>query len=148
MTTAAAWVAAIRKWVPGSEALIENVVAEVAASSPAPLGEVEAAAVAVLQKAVAEWNALGPCKGGENVSEHMAAALADAGLLTVRLSTSGDTALREAVEALAAEWEATVYKWSPAMPMTVNEFCAHWFKRPLRALLNPTPPTDTGGVTT
>ena len=41
----------------------------------------------------------------------------------------------EAVEALAAEWEGTVYKLPPGYPMTVNTFCHYWFTEPLRAAL-------------
>ena len=48
-------------------------------------------------------------------------------------------ALRERVEALADEWDSTVYKLPPGFPMTVNEFCRGWFKAPLRAVLHPDP---------
>jgi hypothetical protein len=41
----------------------------------------------------------------------------------------------ERVRALAEEWDGTVYKLPSDHPMTVNEFCAHWFKRPLRKAL-------------
>jgi hypothetical protein len=43
--------------------------------------------------------------------------------------------LWERVQALAEEWDGTVYKLPADHPMTVNEFCAHWFKRPLREAL-------------
>jgi chromosome segregation ATPase len=41
----------------------------------------------------------------------------------------------ERVRALAVEWGGTVYKLPADHPTTVNEFCDHWFKRPLRKAL-------------
>lgn len=56
------------------------------------------------------------------------------------MSAEGASGLREAVEALADEWESTVYTLPPGYPVTVNGFCRIWFKAPLRALLAAHPP--------
>lgn len=63
-------------------------------------------------------------------------------------ATSDATGLREAVEALAAEWATTVYKIPPGYPMDVNRFCGFWFKQPLLDILaahpDPTREPDAG----
>lgn len=56
----------------------------------------------------------------------------------LRWGTRGENAAEAkvaAVEALADEWEGTVYKLPSGYPMTVNTFCHFWFTEPLRAAL-------------
>ncbi len=95
------------------------------------------------QKTDAGWNCAVHASNTEGQSAHtLAVILGPLTPLAANRTVVEQAATIEAVRALADEWDRTTYKLPPGYPMTVNEFCGVWFKRPLRAVLpSTTPPT-------
>lgn len=123
------------------------------ASSPVPLGEVEAAADRVRQYVEARDLFYGREALDDDVLDttHGATAgtaegpdltFSDLRIIAARLSTSGDTALREAVVALTyASDDGTEYEHNGHADWEGEPECPGCWAKSLRALLNPTPPT-------